>query len=68
MTKAEILACRDADRIWTAMQENPALKADREVWDHMTGLHAKKEKAHIRAFFGAEETDTMAHIDYQKKG
>lgn len=50
------------------MQENPALKADREVWDHMTGLHAKKEKAHIRAFFGAEETDTMAHIDYQKKG
>ena len=67
MTKAEILACKDIDRIWAAMQENPSFKEDREVWDHMTGLHAQKEREHIQAFFGAEDTDTLAHIDYQKK-
>lgn len=66
MTKDEILACKDAHMIWDAMQENPALKADREVWDHITGLTWQEEQERLKKFFGSEDVDGC-HIDYRKK-
>lgn len=47
MTKKEIPVCGDVSLIWSEMQNNPELKGDREVWDHMAGLYAQRERTLI---------------------
>lgn len=67
MTKKEIPACGDVSLIWSEMQNNPELKGDREVWDHMAGLYAQRERTLIQEFLGEEDIDVLTHINYQKR-
>ena len=41
MTKSEVLKLNDPSAIWEEMQKNPILKADGDVWLHVTRLTAK---------------------------
>ena len=41
MTRAEVLKLQEPSQIWQEMQKNPELRADGEVWLHMTRLTAK---------------------------
>ena len=67
MTKSEVLQCNNPSAIWAAMQANPALKKDRDVWMHLTKITSEEEQKRVKKFFGTDNPDPMAHIDYNKK-
>lgn len=65
MTKNEVLESNDPSAIWAAMQADPSLKKERDVWMHLTHLTHEREKANMIQKFGYYEFGL--HIDYNKR-
>ena len=57
MTKDEVLKLTEPDEIWDAMQGDPALREDHDVWRHLTRLTAKRRKQEYIDLFGHYDPD-----------
>lgn len=55
MTKSEVLKLQNPSAIWDEMQKNPELRADGEVWLHMTRLTAKINRERSQQRYGDPE-------------
>ena len=65
MTKSEVLEIQNPSVIWDEMQKNPKLRADGEVWLHMTRLTAKINRERSRQMYG--DPEAYLYIDPAKK-
>ena len=65
MTKSEALQLDDPSAIWNEMQKNPVLRADGDVWLHMTRLSAKQDRKHSQEVYG--DPEAYLYMDLNKK-
>lgn len=65
MTKSEVLKLNDPSAIWEEMQKNPILKADGDVWLHVTRLTAKINRERSQQMYG--DPETYLYMDLLKK-
>lgn len=65
MTKSEVLKLNDPSAIWEEMQKNPILKADGDVWLHVTRLTEKINRERSQQMYG--DPETYLYMDSLKK-
>lgn len=65
MTKSEVLKLNDPSAIWEEMQKNPILKADGDVWLHVTRLTVKINRERSQQMYG--DPETYLYMDPLKK-
>lgn len=65
MNKSEVLKLNDPSAIWEEMQKNPILKADSDVWLHVTRLTAKINRERSQKMYG--DPEAYLYMDPRKK-